>query len=258
MWSHVRDAFVDIARSFYDVSLYKIAITNGRGFGGRHALAVGFISTLFLLVVAGVYIETFKRTTLPDIIDHVPTITITDGVVSVPDNVTMPINLKIDDKLFVVDTTRPAAKFGDEPGFFMGIGKDFIITKVPEGLEKRSIKKDANVVINADMVRSLFASYLLLFLFALPMISVIQSGLFLIQGVLMAVVTYVVTSFMREEYDFETRLRLSVLAITPPTIIINVLTITLLHQTSAWFLFLVGALYFYVMIRLMRAEKTTG
>jgi hypothetical protein len=239
-----------IFQSFYKPELYREAIFNWKGYGGRYLMV--FAVLLAAILAASFYISLyqFQQKDLPFITKQIPTMTVIDGIVSVTEK--QPVIVQSQDKNFTmtIDTKKSAADLRATKST-VAIGKDFLLIHGMDNsyqmMDLKSIK--GKLLIDEDNIYKFIHIFKIV---AVPLLWVGQLINLLLKVMVVTFFSYVVTAFMREEYDFLARMRLSALALTPPTIITTIVAIALNHDIAPWFFMLASCLYMYVMIVLMR------
>jgi len=245
-------------RAFYDAGVYKEAIEQGRGFGGRHILFVGTVIGLVLTLAFCVSINLFARTELPFIAQQVPEIRLKDHQLIVRGP--QPRMIKSSDGRFrvYIDTQSGDVNLFKQDAEIL-VGKNIVLLKKGEDDYKEiSLSKFDDFVLNKQSMLKFFESGIYAVSIILwPLSALGQAFSLLVQTFVLALLTYIVTAPMKEEYYFETRMRLCALAITPSFVISRVTGIIndasiKAPIDSTWFGLLLGLLYFYVMIMLIR------
>jgi hypothetical protein len=243
-------------QSFYSPEIYRDAIVKWKGLGGRYLV---FLSGVLAIILAiGFYISLIdvQQKELPYIAKQVPEITIDNGVISVAAK--QPVIIQDMDKKFTlfIDTEKSAEELRATKSQF-AVGKNFFIIKnqndVYQTVDLQKVK--GKVLINE---KNIYKFLSLFKVFALPLLWLGQIINLIMKVMVVTVLSYIVTAFMREEYNFTTRMRLSILALTPPLVISTVLSLAFNHDVAPWFFMLLACLFIYVMIVLMRRLPQAG
>lgn len=247
----------NIARSFYDATLYREAITEWQGFGGRHILFVSFIIGFLLTVMMGVAFYTFNKYDLPYILEQTPRIEIKNHKAKVVDGPD-PTMISSKDKSFrvIVDTKSPEQDLYKKDAEVI-VGEKIVLLKQLNGYKPIPLESSKDYVIDKKVVKDFFDKIYAFLILLWPITSLGQALSMLGQVLIVALLSYAVTAAMREEYYFETRLRIATLAVTPPFLISKVIalfteTAISAPMTKTWFSLMLSLLYFYVMIMLIR------
>lgn len=241
-----------LPRSFYDPAQYRETIAWWSGFGAIYLLIVAAIISLFMVGFVGYSVHLFRKNDLPAIIEQLPTIIIKEGEVSMDREDPVTIVTKTQGIKVIIDPKSSEEDF-KKTDAMIGIGKNFAVFKGRKGFETTRFDKDDNIVISqqtiADWTSKLTAGMI-------PVLYIValfgQFINYLFQTFLIAIASYILTALIREEYNFETRMRISALALTPALFITNASLIVLHHQMAMWFNVLLALLFLYTMILLMR------
>lgn len=247
-----------LIESFYNPRVYREAITAWQGFAGLYVLLLSAVTALILLLSFLITLHHFEQKELRHLIAQVPTIAIEQGLVSV--NADQPVVIQNSDKqlTITIDTSKSESELRDT-GTHIGIGRTFIFVNVRGQHEVIYTDKmrDTDVVITAESLQKLWDQNVpVIKTMAFPLLWVGQYINLMVTCMLVAFLSYFLTTFMKEEYIFITRVRLAALALTPASIISMVLKLTIAHQTAPWFSVLLAMLYLYVMLMLMRKLPT--
>src|SRR5690606_6069400 len=167
-------------------------------------LFIGAVTALLLVLFLGITLLRFQATMLPQVMDRLPEIEISQGQVSIHNGPEGPIQLEHDGGLIVIDIDRSEEEFRKTPDLLMGVGRDFIIMQTREGLKTAPIDDDKNFVFNRQMISEFFSSgfHILLLPMIFPFVAFGQFLYFLLYMVAISLMSYLVTAFLREEYDF--------------------------------------------------------
>lgn len=242
-------------QSFYKPEIYREALLQWPGFGGKYLMVLALVLAFMLASQFWYTLDQFKRHSLPQLIESVPTITIEDGEITDIQG-EQPVIIHSEDKslTLIIDTTKNENELRQMKPH-IGVGRDFIFVSDYKGNDRRITleKMTGKTVINEKELYRLWDRHVpTIQIFAVPLLWVNQIVILLFSCLLITVLSYIVTAFLPEEYPFNARMRLSALAITPPSILIALLQVTIKHESQPWLVFLVATLYIYVMIILMR------
>jgi Protein of unknown function (DUF1189) len=243
-----------ISQSFYKPEIYRQAIYNWKGFGGRYLVLLGALLAVILYASFLVSLNVFEKQELPYIAEQVPTLTIVDGVVSVKEKQPLVIQSKNKQMKITINTAASENELRAEDTQF-GLGKDFLFMKGRNGqYELIDLKKfKGKFSISKETLFQQWNDKILsVKIFSLPLLWLGQITDLLVHCLIVAVLSYAVTAFMAEEYIFLTRMRIAALALTPAEIISALLKSLFNHTSETWFIMLLACLYIYVMIVLMR------
>lgn len=249
-----------LVEAFYNPRIYREAITAWQGFSGLYVALLSAVTGLILLTAFFITLNNFDRKHLDELLEQLPTVTIEDGLVSV--NAPEPVIIKNSSKDLTIhiDTTQTEEELR-ATDTTIGIGRDFMFVQYQGQYERLPINelRNTKLVINKDSLRDMWNTNIpTVKTIAFPMIWLGQFLNLMISCAVVALLSYFVTTFMAEEYDFLTRMRLAALALTPASIISMLMKLTMAHQTAPWFSLLLALLYLYAMIILMRKLPDNG
>jgi hypothetical protein len=253
-----------IVQSFYSPPLYRDVIYNWKGFGGLYVLLLAFILAFLLSAMMGISSEKFKKHQLPQILAQMPRMVILDGVLNVygeqPVSVAMPRtkNSKDDPVLLAYIDTHAAEEelFQQKGKARIIVGASYMLMQSQGVYKRREFNGIRRLDLDPSQIQGKWPDPLTLTLVFWPLMTLGLTLNFLIMAVVVTVCSYIVTAFMQEEYDFETRMRISAIAMTPSLLLSKGLILTVGHSTETWFDVLLAVFYFYVMIVASRKLNT--
>ena len=246
--------FTALLQSFYKPEIYRDAIVNWQGFGGKY---LAFLSLLLALVMAAnlaFLIFQFQQKELPFIVKQIPAMEIKDGIITVQGKQPVIIQSRNQSLKLTIDTTKSENELR-QTKTQMGIGKDYLFVTDYQGNDKSfdlTKLKGTFKVTQRSLYRLWDKNVPLVQAISIPLLWLGQFIDMIVECLIVAVLSYMVTAFMTEEYDFLTRMRLAVLAVTPAEILTVVMKVGFNHMAQPWLVFLLACLYIYVMIILMR------
>lgn len=243
-----------LIESFYNPRVYREAITAWQGFAGMYVALLAAITGSILLVAFLLSIHRFETSELNHLIDQVPPIKIEEGIITVENEQPVVITNSEKNLTITIDTSKSESELRDTDTQ-IGIGRTFMFVHYNGQYEVMYTDKlrDANILINKDNLRNMWDTNIATVkTIAFPLLWLGQFLNLMITCAIVAFLSYFITTFMKEEYIFLTRMRLAALALTPASIISMVLRLTIAHQTAPWFSLLLAMLYLYVMLMLMR------
>jgi hypothetical protein len=250
-------------RSFFDAEQYRATLKNWRGIGAIYLLLLSAFVSLFGSAYVGYNVYHFKQNELPEIMAQMPVITIREGHVSVNKEEPVIIQGRENRNFKIVIDTKASQDDFKKQDVTLGLGENFFIFKSKGKYQTKLLTEmQTDLVIDNAFVNKTINDFLRFLPIAIyPILTISQFVGYLLQAFVIALVSYIVTALIKEEYDFEKRMRVAALAMTPGTILGLVLLIVAGHQTSTWLTILMALLYIYVMILLMRrlppAEPST-
>ncbi len=243
-----------IVQSFYHPPLYLTVIREWRGIGAAYLLLLSTILAAFLAALMAYNSERFKADQLPHILAQMPKMTITDGVLKVQGPEPVKVSARTDKGnrmplLFYIDTKASEEQLlADGGNAIMLVGKDFMLIKTPTKTDRRSFEKIDHFEINPEAIQENWPGPVFITLFFWVLLTFGQFVSLLILCIIVAACSYLVTVSVSESYDFETRMRMSAIAITPPVLLTKTLVIAANHDTGSWFTVLLALFYVYVML----------
>jgi len=246
--------FTAIFQSFYKPEIYRDAIVKWQGFGGKYLALISLLLAAVVAVTLIISIYEFQKKELPYLVKQVPVMNISDGVITVKKKQPVFIESRSKKVKLVIDTTKTENELRQTKAQ-IGVGKDFVFATDYQGNERtfdlKKLKGEYKVT-HRNLYRLWDNNVPLIQAVAVPLLWMGQFIDMIIECFLVAILSYMVTAFMTEEYDFLTRMRLAALAITPAEILVMVMKVGFNHVSQPWLVLLIGCLYIYVMIVLMR------
>jgi hypothetical protein len=242
-----------IYQSFYHPPLYRDVIWIWKGFGGQYLMVLSVLLGAMMAVMVAISSMQFEKHRLPQILAQIPQMQIKDGILIV--QAPQPVKVSVQEKngtsqlLAYIDTEVPEQKLNEQKGVAQIIvGSDHMLVRGKNGYMRSSFAKMSNMNIDPIEIQKGWPSPITVFVFSLLFMSI---GLFLnmlILAVVIAVCSYLVTAFMRQEYSFETRVKIAAIAMTPAMLLSKLLIVAADHATETWFDILLSVFYVYVMI----------
>lgn len=240
-----------VYQSFGSPQLYAQVIYRWTGNGIMYLAILSLLVSLLLCARLAYSVHSFNQNGLPPIANQIPTITIANGEAKT--DVAQPHYIKSDEKnlLVVIDTN---VKADDKPPAEKGIifiGRHYMLTQQnPQKYERFDFAdfKDHTLVISKENVTSFFANLTGWSIICLPILAVGYLIILLVMSVLAGALSYIVTAYMPEEYNFETRMRMGAIAITPPLIISKLLEIFTQYHLGFWVILALWVIYLYAIV----------
>ena len=235
--------------SFGSIRLYHEVLSRWTGSGLAYLIVLATLTSLVLLVQFGIGISQFSKTEFNYIMAQVPEIKIVKGQVKT--DIQQPYEIKASDKtvIAIIDTKSSESELGRKKAVIL-IGKDFVLTKRDNQTSRRvdlnELKDD--FVINEMTTRSFLKQLIFVPILFLPFMILGQWMLLMGMSIIAAVLSYVVTAYMPEEYNFETRMRISAIAITPGVLINYTLRGVSSYSLSVWVILALWVVYLYAII----------
>lgn len=238
-----------IYQSFYNTDLYRAVVADWKGFGGQYLLVLSAIVAVLVSIIFAVTLASFEKEQLPTILQQMPSMMIAEGTLQV--NAPQPVIVRDKSQknlIFYIDTRADETDLRKVDGAMVAVGSNFMLIKGKNGLEKKSFASIKRLIIDPIEIQKHWpnAVYVAAALWPLAVFGQFIN-LLIIAGVV-AVCSYVVTAPMREEYNFETRVRIAAIAMTPAILLSKFLLFAFNHNTENWFDILLSVFYFYVMI----------
>ncbi len=253
----IKTYLTTLYRAFFSPVLYADVIRRRKGTGALYLLFLSFFIGLLLCARLMITITQISQADIDYILNQIPIIEIKSGELSTDVDRPYDITLRngntiirfLDD--IVLDTVRQDHK--DIP--LIVTSREILIVKNKGTNEMRvhSLSEVEDLMIDQSTVRNFWQQgKWTLPLIALPFISLgLWIGYF-VQILVIALISYVVTAFMKEEFIYETRLRMSAIAFTPVLIVNQLSEIILHHKMNFVMMAALATLYIYVMIKTSR------
>jgi hypothetical protein len=250
--------------SFGQIRLYYQVIYDWTGSGLIYGWVLAALTATLLSVHFIVQMHNFAQTEMDHIVSQWPTIIIAKGQVET--NVEQPHMIKTENGrvIAVIDTTVNEAELAKQEGVVL-VGKDFMLTRNHDETYRRTDfsnmmqgkTSQERWVIDQDKIRSFILALRYMPLMLLPFLIIGQWFVIVAMIVCAAVLSYVITAYMREEFDFETRMRMAAIAITPPVLINQLLQLTSQYSLGMWIVLVLWILHLYVIVIAARKYKET-
>ncbi|HEY1096099.1 MAG TPA: DUF1189 family protein [Alphaproteobacteria bacterium] len=244
--------------SFGQVRFYHEAIYQWTGSALAYLLVLATLVSIALAVQLTITIQTFNQQELPHLLQQWPKITLQEGEVIM----TVPQPYKITSRsgttLIYIDTTKNETELGKEKAALL-VGKDFVLNKRSDNnVQKTDLSKfkSTTYVMDRAKIENFFTSFTYAPFIALPIILCGQWLMLLAMTIVAGTLSYVVTAYMKEEFDFETRMRIGAVALTPPFIINQLLHIFTTYSMGVWITLILWLLHMYVIILGARAYQS--
>ena len=245
-----------IGQSFFNVPLFAKVVHGTQkpwaGYGFAYGLVLAALLSLFSVGQLAVMAYSFGQHTLPKIAAQVPKIVVNNGEVAV--QVPQPHNIMLDYKPLIVINTNAKiteAKASKAPIY---VTKDTIyLLKPNNNREAKFIDKTLSGTFDGALILKTWHTLMpfgLVFIWPLMLLGgwVMLLG----QAFFVALGSYVVTAFMPEEFDFGNRLRISLLAITPPLLLQLLVSFSGQFYLNGLTVVALALLYFYALLRVAR------
>ena len=247
-------------RSIFSPQLYADVIHRWKGTGVLYLLFLSFFIALILSVRLSTTLMSVPDQDVNDLLNQIPVIEIKQGQVTT--DVERPYDITLDNGMVLIrlletaDLDTVQKENSDVP--VMLTSTQLLIAKDQSGnrsqLRVQSLADIEDVVIDRATVKKWWeASKWLLPLAALPFVAIGSFIGYFLQALAIALISYVVTAFMKEEYIFETRLRMSVIALTPVLLVNQVSELILSHKLNFAMMAAMATLYIFVMIKTSRS-----
>jgi hypothetical protein len=248
--------FIALGQSFYNPELYHSVVHRWKGFGAFHIFVLSLLTSLLLAILVTSNIARFAEEKLPNILAQMPDIRIEEGLVIVKNPQTQPVKITVDKDVFAyIDTTVSEDTLRQQKAILM-VGANYMLIRSPDGsIERKPFDKIKSLVLNRQIIEQKWPSSASLIFVLWPIFIVGQFISLLIIAVVISACSFGITAMMDQEYDFEVRMRIAAIAMTPPLILSKILAIGLHHNTTNWFDILLSLLYFYVILITVQSKK---
>ena len=248
-------------RAIFSPPLYADIIQRWKGIGVLYLLLLSFVVGVILCGRLLFVLNTVAQDDVSYILDQIPEITIEKGEATT--DVEKPYDVVLQNGqtiLRILEQVNLNTVEEENAGVPAILGPKNIILIRPEGsgqkMRVHSLSKTDNLIINRDFIQNIWDSGRVVAPFlAWPFVSL---GLFIsyfLRALVVALISYIVTAFMKEEYVFETRLRMSMVALTPVILVNQISEIVLSHKLHPMIMIAMATLYIYVMVKTARQVK---
>jgi hypothetical protein len=246
-----------VGQSFFNAPLFTQVVKGTQkpwtGYGFAYGLVLAALLSLFSVGQLAVMAYSFGQHTLPKLTAQVPSMVINNGEIAV--QVPQPHKIMLDNKPLIVINTNAKiaeAKLSKAPIF---ITKDTIyLLKSSDNREAKFIDKKLNGKFDGALILKTWHTIMpwgLVFVWPLMLLGgwIMLLG----QGFLVALGSYVITAFMPEEFDFGNRLRMALVALTPPLLLQLLVSFSGQFYLNGLTVVALALLYFYALLRVARA-----
>lgn len=259
MASIIKTYFTTFYRSIFSPQLYADVIHRWKGTGALYLLFLAFFIAIILSVRLSSAMLSVADQDLDHILNQIPVVEIKGGELSTdverPHDIILQNGNVLLRFLETVDLDTVKQENKDIP--IVLTSTQLIIIKDKETSAKQlrvqSLSDVDDVIIDRTIVKEFWdKGKWFIPLVAIPFVGI---GLFIgyfVQTLVIAVISYVVTAFMKEEYIFETRLRMSAVAFTPIILINQLSELILHHKLNFVMMATMASLYVFVMIKTSR------
>ncbi len=239
-----------IYQSFGNPGLYARAIHAWRGNGFVYLLVLASLTAFLLAAQFSYILYRFNRDELPHILTQIPEMTLTNGTLTTMAVQPQIITAKSHDVIAVIDTTKNQTELTKEKAALL-LGKNFVLIRQADNDVRRIEYSELGtntLQINAATIKSLFSQLQYLAFLIVPFLIGMQWLTSITLAVLAATLSYVVTAYMPEEFNFETRLRMGAIAITPPLVVNKIIGVFTTYQLGYWIILAIWVLHLYIMV----------
>ena len=242
-----------IFQSFYNPQLYAEVISVWKGIAAKYAILLSVLLSFLVTANVVVSLKQFHDNDLPNILKQLPDMVITEGSLLVRGPQPVIINDRYNKPLVYIDINLSESQMREKRGQAkLLVGETFMFMETKNGLDRRSFEGIRRMTLTPEKIRNIWPSTKTIILFLFPLLIIGQFFSVLLMAFFVALCSFIVTAFTKEEYIFETRMRMATVALTPPTILSKLLLLLMSHQTQIWFDILLSLFYFYVMIIVSR------
>jgi hypothetical protein len=237
-------------QSFGHIRLYHDVIHQWKGSGYVYGLVLAALTTVGVIISYFIMLQSFSQAEMNHILDQWPTITLSQGQISPPADEPTTISTISGRPLIIIDTSASAADLGKHDAPIM-IGKDFMLSKDQDGSVRTTDLqrfKSNTITLDREKIESFFKTFRYMPLFMTPFLILGQWFLVIALMVVAAILSYVVTAYMKEEFNFDTRMRMAAIAITPPLLINMILQFFTQHTLGMWVILVLWVLHLYIIV----------
>jgi hypothetical protein len=237
-------------QSFGNPAFYSHVIYRWVGSGFLYLLVVATVLGFLAAAQFSWFSHHFNQTELPHILKQVPDITLSQGVVQT--TVPQPYTIKTSDDtdIVTIDLNAPETELSKNKSAFM-VSKDYLLVRQMDNDIRRvnlSDFKESTLSISQQSVEHFFHKLPYTVFLVTPFLIFMQWLVAIVQAVTAACLSYIVTAFMPEEYNFETRIRIAAIAITPTLLISKLLQLTLNYSLGFWIMLSIWTFHLYLIV----------
>lgn len=246
-----------VYQSFGSTSLYTQVIYRWIGSGLLYLVILAAVISVIVCVRMSYTIYRFNQDYIPGLASQVPTLTIANGEAKT--DVAQPHVIR-DNKqnaLVVINThITEDDQLPDEKGVIF-VARNYMLTLDKKGItpDKNAYKrtefsdfKQRTIVLNKQKVEEFFTSLPAWIFFCLPLLIFGYWVFLLVSTVMAACLSYVVTAYLPEEYNFETRMRMSAIAMTPLILISKLVETFTQYEIGFWVILSLLIIHLYLMV----------
>ena len=249
--------FSFLYRVFYDRTLFRSYIKDGKGYGLKPLLALTLFACLCMALRLSWLFFFLSPRMVDEVVARIPQIVFEKGVITVPENVRYAHVFENGRLFFVFDTTNDPVNLQDLPPTGFYITSDAILTvrrneisRIPflKFLEKTDFTLDQeNIRTGVTELVSVLKWVLppVMFVFCIPGIF----GAYLIMMLLAGVLSLLMTQVMKTSLHWEQRARLAALSVMPAGVINMVGLISGTRFQLGVFGILVIVIYMYCFLK---------
>jgi hypothetical protein len=237
--------FQSLLLSFHSREVYRLAARSGRGAGLLQTLLLALITTALVTIKVQTGVARIADREAPPVLAQVPTITIRAGRVSVDVETPLVIRTREGRVLAVIDTASEAISLaGSEARMMLTRDRLMFRTNATETRVFDLSRVQSLVVDRAQATRwvRIFATWCAPVLFPFVLIGLYVARL--VQQLIGALVALPIARSLSLGPDFGATMRLAALAITPPTLALDLLGFAGVHLPFSGGLWCVVALLY--------------
>jgi hypothetical protein len=243
--------------SFGQIRLYYQVIYQWVGSGYVYGWVLATLTAILMAIQFVFIMNHFTKYEMDHILSQWPKVTLSNGEMIT--HVKQPYMITSSDKtvIAIIDTTVEESELEKKDAAIL-IGKDFMLAKKQDGTFRKTDLKKFNqqtIILDKEKIRTFLNTIRYTPLILLPALIVGQWFIIIAMMIGAAVLSYVVTAYMKEEFDFETRMRIGAIAITPPLLINQLLQMTTQYTLGMWIVLILWVVHLYVMVIAARTFK---
>ncbi len=259
----LRTYFKALCQSFFSPRLYRDVIYRWKGAGILYLLFLSLIIAVLMSMRLFMSLYSIPQTDVNHVFEQVPVVEITSGELTInekkPRDITLP-----NGRIFIRfvddgDNDFEALKTENKDVTILVTPKEMIVNlpedqnRLSRQTQTHSFQDMQDMTIDKNFLEKIW--YRLKWIFPVIVTPVVALGLwvkYLIQILVISFFSYVITAFMKEEYDFTTRFRICVIAFTPVLLVNQVSQFFLKHEMNFLIVAIMTLMYVYVMIKTTR------
>lgn len=247
-------------RSIFSPPLYADVIHRWKGTGVLYLLFLSFLIGLILCLRLSVTMFTVPQSEVDYVVNQIPEISINQGKVTTDIERPYDITLRTGQTVIrlVRDVDLDTVRSDNQNIPIIVTETDLIVVRDQtanrsDQLRVHSLENIETMEINRSIIQDLWVkAKWFIPVVVLPFVAIgLWIGYF-IQMLVIALISYIVTAFMKEEFVFTTRMRMAAVAFTPVLLVNQLSELILHHKMNFMMMAAMATLYLFVMVKTSR------